>query len=150
MQKIRLVVVGSLKEDYWKAAINEYKKRLSRFCLFEIIEVEEKSKLSGRKKIDAECQLILTQTKGKTILFDLCGRNCTSEDFTKLMNNYQTEQTITIIIGGSNGVNQELISTASEIVKFGDATFPHQLFRVMAVEQIYRAFTINANLPYHK
>ena len=129
MQKIRLVVVGSLKEDFWKSAVNEYKKRLSRFCAFEIIEVEEKSKLIGRKKIDAESQLLLGQTKGKIILFDLCGRNYTSEDFAKLIKNYQTEQTITLIIGGSNGVNNELISAASEIVKFGDATFPHQLIQ---------------------
>ena len=150
MQKIRFVVVGSLKEDFWQAATNEYKKRLSKFCNLEIIEVQEKSNLPENAKVDEESKLILEKSKGKVLLFDRSGRDTSSEDLAALLKKYQTEPVLTFIIGGSNGVNESLKQSAFEKIKFGAATFPHQLFRVIALEQLYRAFAINASLPYHK
>jgi len=150
MQKIKLVAVGSLKEKYWKDAASEYKKRLSRFCNLEIIEVAEKSNLAIDAKIEEESKLLAEKCKGKVLLFDRSGADTSSENLAALLKKYQTEPVLTFVIGGSNGVDQKLKQISNEKIKFGAATFPHQLFRVIALEQIYRAFSINADMPYHK
>ena len=150
MQKIKLIAVGGLKEKYWKDAVEEYKKRLSRFCDLEIVEVTEKSNLPDNQKLEEESKLIIEKCKGKILLFDRAGADTSSEDLALLLKKYQTEPTLTFVIGGSNGVSQNLKAKADQKIKFGVATFPHQLFRVIALEQIYRAFSINAGTPYHK
>ena len=150
MQKIRIIAVGSLKEKFWEDAICEYKKRLLRFCNFEIVEVAEKSNLPTNAKIEEESKLILEKCKGKILLFERTGHDTSSEDLAALLKKYQNEPEISFVIGGSDGVCAQLKQIAQEKIKFGAATFPHQLFRVMAIEQLYRAFTINASMPYHK
>lgn len=150
MQKIRLVAVGGIKEKFYQDAISEYKKRLSRFCDFEIIEVAEKPNLPEEQKKIEESRLLFEKCKGKIILFDRTGTDTSSEQLAALLKAYQEEPIITFIIGGSNGVSTGLKANATKTIKFGSLTFPHQLFRVVALEQIYRAETINNNLPYHK
>ena len=150
MQKIKLVAVGSLKEKYWKEAVEEYKKRLLRFCDLEIVEVAEKSSLPLETKIEEESRLLLDKCKGKILLFDRAGADTSSEKLAELLKKHQNEPTLTFVIGGSNGVSDALKNSAEQKIKFGAATFPHQLFRVIALEQIYRAFSINAGTPYHK
>lgn len=150
MQKIRLLAVGSLKEKFWKDAVSEYAKRLSRFCDFEIVEVPEASALDGLQKIEKESLLIESKCKGKIVLFDREGKDCSSEGLAAMLKEFETEPVITFVIGGSNGVSEALKTKATKKLRFGSATFPHQLFRVLATEQIYRAFTILAGLPYHK
>ena len=150
MQKIRIVAVGGLKEKFWKDAIAEFEKRLSKFCDFEIVEVEEKANLPLTQKIEKESESILSKCKGKIFLFDRAGAETSSEDLARLLKDFCDEPVLTFVVGGSNGVSELLKQKATKKLRFGTATFPHQLFRVMATEQIYRAFCICANLPYHK
>ena len=153
MLKINLVCVGSIKEKFYTEAVKEYQKRLSRFCSLSIIEVQEEAfEKSIDKKIDKESEKILNACKGVIILLDREGKMLSSEDLAKSFDKLSTQgvSEISMVIGGSNGVNSELKSKARQIVSFGKITFPHQLFRVVLLEQVYRAFCINNKTPYHK
>ena len=157
---ITLISVGKLKEKYLKDAIDEYSKRLSRYCKLEIIELpdektpdnaSEKEELQIKEK---EGELILSKVKDNAyvIAMDLKGKNITSEEFAGFIENLGVtgNPNITFIIGGSLGLSQKVISRANYKLCFSKMTFPHQLFRVMLLEQIYRAFRIIKNEPYHK
>ena len=150
--KINIVAVGKIKEKFYTDAINEYKKRLSKFCDFNIIEVPEKSmETSLDKKTAEESELLLSACKGTIILLDRQGKEISSPDLANILDKTSfTTSTISFVIGGSNGVSQKLKQMANYTISFGKVTYPHQLFRVILTEQIYRAFTINAGLPYHK
>lgn len=150
MQKINLICVGSIKEKYLKDALAEYQKRLGRFCNFSVVEISEEAKLETNQKIESESNSILKKCSGKIALFDRKGADFSSEDLAEFLKANQTEPVLNFVIGGSNGVSDQLFKKANTKIKFGNATFPHQLFRVLAAEQIYRAFTINAKMPYHK
>lgn len=153
MLKINIICVGSIKEKFFIDAINEYKKRLSRFCLFNVYEIqEEANEKSITKKIDKESEKLLTACKGDIILLDREGKMISSEELANCLDKLSTLGTseISFVIGGSNGVNEKLKNTAKYTFSFGKITFPHQLFRVVLLEQIYRAFTITGGLPYHK
>lgn len=151
--KINIVAVGSIKEKYFTDAIAEYQKRLSRFCTFKVIEVPEDSKTENlEKKNENEGKAILSACKGVIVALDKGGKLLSSEnmaeEISKLQVNGNSE--ISFVIGGSNGLSNEVLKRSHLIVSFGKITYPHQLFRVVLAEQIYRAFTINAGLPYHK
>lgn len=153
MIKLNIVCVGTIKEKFFQDAVCEYSKRLSKFCKLQIIEVEEESKQQNiQKKIAQESEKLLLVSKGYIILLDRCGAMVSSNDisatFDTLKNSGISE--ITFIIGGSNGVSEELKEKVNKSISFGKITFPHQLFRVVLLEQIYRGFTISAGLPYHK
>lgn len=153
MIKLNIVCVGTIKEKFFQDAVCEYSKRLSKFCKLQIIEVEEESKQQNiQKKITQESEKLLLVSKGYIILLDRCGTMVSSNDisatFDTLKNSGISE--ITFIIGGSNGVSEELKEKVNKSISFGKITFPHQLFRVVLLEQIYRGFTISAGLPYHK
>ena len=153
MLKINIIAVGSIKEKFFTDAINEYKKRLSRFCKFSIIEVDEKAQeKSIETKIKQESQSLINVLKGYIILLDREGKEISSEGLAETLKDCanQSVAEISFIIGGSNGVSEELKRKANKIVSFGKVTYPHQLFRVVLTEQIYRALTINNNMPYHK
>ena len=141
MLHIRLVVVGSVKERFYVDAIAEYTKRLSKYCKYEIFEIKEST-------VKKETEQIAERIKGYSILCDIGGGLASSEEmagkFEKLS---QTTSVITFIIGGSDGVGELMVD---ERVSFGRITFPHQLFRVVLSEQIYRAFTIIKGEKYHK
>ena len=157
---ITLISVGKLKEKYLKDAIDEYSKRLKRYCKLEIIELpdektpdnaSEKEELQIKEK---EGELILSKVKDNSyvIAMDLKGKHITSEEFSSLIQDLGVtgNPNITFIIGGSLGLSQKVISRANYKLCFSKMTFPHQLFRVMLLEQVYRAFRIMKNEPYHK
>ena len=153
MIKIKIACVGSIKEKYFIDAIEEYKKRLGRFCTLSVVEVEEESRQQNiQKKIDIESERLLSASSGSLVLLDRTGQMVSSEDLAQHLKQSQIDgiSEITFIIGGSNGVNEKLKKACKMVISFGKITFPHQLFRVVLLEQIYRAFTINAGMPYHK
>lgn len=151
--KINIVCVGKIKEKFFVEAINEYAKRLSRFCDLKIIEVEEESKMSNTdKKCEIESENLLEKCGGIIVALDSSGKLLSSPEianFIKLKTNNGISE-ISFVIGGSNGLSQNLKNRADLVLSFGKITFPHQLFRVVLLEQIYRAFTILEGLPYHK
>jgi len=153
MIKVNIIAVGSIKENFYTEAISEYSKRMSRYAQVNIIEVQEDAQeKSISKKIDKESEKLDKVLRGYVILLDRQGELISSEKLAETIDKCQTEgvSEISFIIGGSNGVNEALKSRANKVISFGKITFPHQLFRVVLMEQIYRAFTINNNLPYHK
>ena len=151
--KINIVCVGKIKEKFFVEAINEYAKRLSRFCDLKIIEVEEESKMSNTdKKCEIESENLLEKCGGIIVALDGSGKLLSSPEianFIKLKTNNGISE-ISFVIGGSNGLSQNLKNRADLVLSIGKITFPHQLFRVVLLEQIYRAFTILEGLPYHK
>ncbi len=153
MLKVNIVCVGTIKEKFFTDAISEYSKRLSKFCKLQIVEVAEESKeQSIEKKIEIESERLKNACRGFIILLDRCKQEVSSEELSNMLDTLKSAGTseISFVIGGSNGVSEEFKRQANKCVSFGKITFPHQLFRVVLLEQIYRAFTISAGLPYHK
>ena len=156
MIKINVLAVGKVKEKYFLDGINEYKKRLSRFSDFNIIEIEEenfKNPTPSEIEIikEKEAQKILPNIKGKTIVMAIEGKKISSEKLASLILDFQNlSSTITFIIGGSYGLSDKMKDKADIKLSFSDMTFPHTLFRLMLTEQIYRAFTIINGVSYHK
>lgn len=153
MLKIRVVAVGGIKESFYREAVAEYVKRLGRWAKVEITETEEASHIedSARKR-EAEAEGILRRIKGKTVLLDVKGKRVKSEEIAELLDRtaLSGESEISFVIGGSNGVSPSVRSRADEVLSFGDITLPHQLFRVVLLEQLYRAETILHGASYHK
>ncbi|NLK95451.1 MAG: 23S rRNA (pseudouridine(1915)-N(3))-methyltransferase RlmH [Clostridiales bacterium] len=157
---ITIIAVGKIKEKYLKMAIDEYVKRLGRYCKVDIIELpDEKTPDNASEKDEylikeKEGKLILSKIKDRAyvIALDLNGKELTSEDFAKFIsiNGVQGNSNIVFVIGGSLGLSIEVLKRADFKLSFSKMTFPHQLFRVMLLEQIYRSFRINNNEPYHK
>lgn len=153
MLKVNIVCVGTIKEKFFTDAISEYSKRLSKFCKLQIVEVAEESKeQSIEKKIEIESVRLKNACRGFIILLDRCKQEVSSEELSNMLDTLKSAGTseVSFVIGGSNGVSEEFKRQANKCVSFGKITFPHQLFRVVLLEQIYRAFTISAGLPYHK
>ncbi len=145
MQKINIVCVGKIKEEFYRAAVSEYLKRLSRFAAVAVKEIEE------GKNLEEEAKNILKFSKG--YVFALCveGKKLSSESFAAEVKKLCDKgEEITFIIGSSCGLSQEVKNCADFKLSFSDMTFPHQLFRVILCEQLYRAFMINTSSIYHK
>lgn len=156
MIKVNLVVVGKVKEKYFADGIKEYEKRLSRFCEFKIVEVAEENYQKaddGRIEIikEREAERILPHLKGQVIALAIEGNKLSSEKFAKKIKGITDggQGVITFVIGGSYGLSDK-IKDKAELLSFSDMTFPHTLFRLMMVEQLYRAFSIIAGSAYHK
>ena len=157
---ISIITVGKLKEKYLKLATDEYSKRLSRYCKLDIIELQdEKTPDNASDKEEdqireKEGKLILSKIKDNTyvVAMDLKGNNLSSEEFSEFISNcgVMGNSNIIFIIGGSLGLSEEVRSRANYKLCFSKMTFPHQLFRVMLLEQIYRGFRIMKGEPYHK
>ena len=157
MIKIKLVAVGKVKEKYFTEAILEYSKRLNGYCEFTLVEVKEENfknpSASEIKKImQVEGERIEKAIKGYPIVFAIEGKKVSSEGLAQKIKTLtdRGEGEITFIIGGSYGVDERVKNLCKERTSFSDLTFPHTLMRVIAVEQIYRAFSINAGSEYHK
>ena len=153
---VYIVCVGKLKEAYWRDALAEYHKRLGRFCRLEIVEVAE-SKNTSRAPKDIERALgeegdrLLAAIKGTVVVLDPAGKEVTSEDLSALVKGAQDRgETLTFVIGGSDGLSAAVKARADHTIRFGRITLPHQLCRVVLAEQIYRAFCIGAGVLYHK
>jgi 23S rRNA (pseudouridine1915-N3)-methyltransferase len=158
--RITLITVGKIKEKYLKMAIDEYSKRLSKYCKLEIIEVmDEKApeKMSVSQEIivkDKEGDKILKYVKESSyvITLEIEGKSLTSEQLASKINQLGIEgkSHITFIIGGSIGLSEKVMKRSNYQLSFSKMTFPHQLMRVILLEQIYRSFRINNGEPYHK
>ncbi len=145
MQKIYFVVVGKIKESFYREAVAEYVKRLSRFAKVEIKELAEGA------DPEAEKGDILRACKGYVIALAVEGEKLSSEKLAKKLQNLTDEgKDITFVIGSSCGLADEVKACADYRLSFSDMTFPHQLMRVILAEQVYRAFMINAGATYHK
>ncbi|MBN3534802.1 23S rRNA (pseudouridine(1915)-N(3))-methyltransferase RlmH [Mycoplasma procyoni] len=142
--KITLIAVGNIQKQF-EALISEYKKKISFFRELNIIEIKEinEENISLKKKKETEKILEKIPKNTKTFLCSLQGKQKTSEEFSDLLD----EANICFVIGGSNGVEEEYFENK---INFSKMTFPHQLFRVMLVEQIYRGLAIKNNIKYHK
>ncbi len=149
---INLVCVGNLKEKFSKDEQNEYLKRLSAFCKFNVVEIKEQNQLENANLIlEKEGEEICKKLKGYVILCDIESKQMSSPDFAlKLQNIMQENSTITFVVGGSFGVSEKVKAKCNETVSFSKMTFPHNLFRIMLLEQIYRSFMISAGKSYHK
>lgn len=156
MIKINLICVGTIKEKFFTDAIKEYEKRLSSFCKFSILELKEINYFnpiqSEIEKIkNDEGKKILSKLGKFNVLLDLNGKELTSEELSDFILKKQNDTSeITFIIGGSYGVSEEVKQKVDFKLSFSKLTFPHQLMRVIFLEQIYRSFTIINNKGYHK
>ncbi len=152
MITVNIVCVGKLKERFWQEAEGEYLKRLSRFCKMKIIELAEQNKYDNIEKIiSMEGEEILASLNGKNVLLDIHGKELSSEEFAKKLEKEGNENsTISFIIGGSYGVSDYVKNKIEDKLSFGKITYPHNIARIILLEQIYRAFMINSNSKYHK
>ncbi|UWD34213.1 23S rRNA (pseudouridine(1915)-N(3))-methyltransferase RlmH [Mesomycoplasma molare] len=143
--KITIIAVGKLQTKF-QDIFNEYKKKIEFFSKLEVIEVKElnEENITLKKQKETEKILELIPKNSDIYLCSLKGKSYDSTEFSKTLE----RSNITFIIGGSNGLIEELI--LSKKIKFSNLTFPHQLFRIMLIEQIYRGFSILNNIKYHK
>lgn len=158
--KITLLTVGKIKEKYLRDAVSEYSKRLSRYCKLEIIEVADEktpdqASLAEEESIrQKEGERILKQLKNDSyvITLEIAGKMLTSEELAGKIDTLGIRGTshITFIIGGSLGLSDEVLQRSDYGLSFSKMTFPHQLMRVILLEQIYRGYRIIKNEPYHK
>lgn len=151
--KINLIAIGKVKESYIVEGVKEYMKRISRFAEFNLIELPDAPQgKTPEEQSDIEGKRLLEKAKGVIIILDGKGKNLSSEGLASYLDKKCTEGNgeFSFLIGGSHGHSAETKSKADLLLSFGAMTFPHQLFRLMLTEQIYRSLTINANLPYHK
>lgn len=150
---IKIIAVGSIKEKFIRDAIAEYSKRLSKYTKLEIIEVKDYDLGVPSLNMDREKEEIKKHLTSKDyiVTLEIEGEELSSIDFSKkidkiLINN----PNIVFIIGGSDGIDSEIKNMSNYKLSFSKMTFPHQLFRVLLLEQIYRAYKINNNESYHK
>ena len=150
---IKIICVGKIKEKYLKDAIEEYKKRLSKYTKLEIIEVNDIDNSNIDIVLNKEKELIerYIDSKDYVITLEIDGNMLSSEELAiKVDNIFNTNSTITFIIGGSYGIHKSIKERSNYKLSFSKLTFPHQLFRVILLEQVYRTFKINNNEAYHK
>lgn len=150
---IKLIVIGQLKEKYLKEAVEEYKKRISKYTNIEIIELKDEGLVEDNKAIELEGEKIKKHISNKdyVITLEIEGKELNSIEFAEKIRNIQIEYpNISFIIGGSNGLSKEIKELSNYHLSFSKMTFPHQLFRVLLLEQIYRSYKIINNEKYHK
>jgi len=158
--KISVIVVGKIKEKYFTEAIHEYSKRLSRYCKLNIIEVADEKTIESPSEAEAniikekEAERILKNISedAYVITLEIFGKMLDSVELADKIKNITVngKSHICLIIGGSLGLHKSVSDRADYKLSFSKMTFPHQLMRVVLLEQIYRAFRINNNEPYHK
>lgn len=151
---IQLLSIGKLKERYWQQACAEYAKRLQAYAKLKIVEIPEAKGASKDRILKKEGERLLTKLAKDTYLIVLAidGQSFSSPAFAEHLQQLTTYGTshLTFVIGGSYGLAKEVISRADLKLSFSNMTFPHQLMRVILLEQIYRACTINRGEVYHK
>ena len=159
MIKVTLITLGKLKEKYLRDAVDEYAKRLSRYCKLEIVELnpvnlpEKPSQSEINLALEKEAELIEKRIPDGSVVTALCveGKAMSSEKLADFVNvNTNGGKNMCFIIGSSYGLSDTIKQRAGLKLSLSEMTFPHQLFRVMLLEQIYRAFKINEGSTYHK
>lgn len=158
--KITVITVGKIKEKYLKDAIAEYSKRLSRYCKLEILEVADEKTPDGASEIveenirekEGERILKLIKEDAYVITLEISGKMLTSEELADRIETLgiQGESHLVFVIGGSIGLGREVLRRSDYALSFSKMTFPHQLMRVILLEQIYRSYRIINGEPYHK
>lgn len=158
--KITLVTVGKVKEKYLRDAIEEYKKRLSKYCKLEIQEVQDEKTPDAAsenqenliRSKEGERIMKYLRDDAYVITLEIGGKMLDSLEFSKKIENLgiQGKSHIIFVIGGSIGLGQQVLSRSNYALSFSKMTFPHQLMRVILLEQIYRGYRIMAGEPYHK
>lgn len=158
MLHIDIICIGKIRETFLKNAILEYSKRLSKYCILNIIELPDEklpNKLNdslsfGIKQKESNSILTKIRKDSYVIALDLKGSHYSSEEFSKKVETLSnTTSHITFLIGGSLGMTNELLSQCNELISFSKMTFPHPLIRVFLLEQLFRAFKISKNEIYH-
>ena len=150
---IKLITVGKIKEKYLKDAILEYTKRISKYTKLEIIELQDYDYDNKQIVLEKEKENIIKHINSRdyVITMQIEGKNISSEDFAdKIDKVFVTNPNIVFIIGGSYGLHDDIKKISNFSLSFSRMTFPHQLFRVLLLEQIYRAYKIINNESYHK
>lgn len=157
---IKIIAVGKVREKYMMEGIKEFSKRLSRYCKLEIIEVQDEKapeKLSIKqmeiiKEREGKRILCKIPSNGHVIILDIDGKNLSSQELSDKMDQLMVDgvNDIVFIIGGSIGLSREVIAKSDFKLSFSKMTFPHQLMRMILLEQIYRGFKIMKGEPYHK
>lgn len=158
--KITVITVGKIKEKYLKDAIAEYSKRLSRYCKLEILEVADEKTPDGASEIveenirekEGERILKLIKEDAYVITLEISGKMLTSEELADRIETLgiQGKSHLVFVIGGSIGLGREVLRRSDYAFSFSKMTFPHQLMRVILLEQIYRSYRIINGEPYHK
>lgn len=157
--KITVACVGKIKEKYFTDAINEYSKRLSRYVKLNIAEVTDEKAPESMSEAQAEQvkeiegeRLLKVIDDSFVVALAINGKKMTSEAFSDFISNNMVKgiSHITFVIGGSLGLSDKVLERADYKLSFSDMTFPHQLMRIVLLEQIYRAYRIMKNEPYHK
>ncbi len=149
---IRIICVGKIKEEYLNIAIKDYLARINKYYRIEIIEILDEGKLDEISSLNKESEKILEKiSDGYNILLDREGKLIDSMEFANVIDKaFISNSSINFIIGGSYGVNNLVKEKVDLKISFSKLTFPHQLFRVILLEQIYRGCKINNNEKYHK
>lgn len=160
MVSVTLIAVGKIKEKYLREALDEYAKRLSAYCKFEVVEVKDEKtpdSPSTREKqlvLEREGERISAKIPQGAAVVSLCveGKQMTSERFAELISGYSIRgiSKIAFIIGGSFGLDEKIKALSDVRLSFSEMTFPHMLMRVILAEQLYRGFTITEGKTYHK
>ena len=156
--RIQIVAVGKMKEKYFNETVSEYVKRLTRFCKLTVIEVgdernpKEQNKAQELIALSRESSRILQHIKNTTVVaMDVKGARVSSERFAEIIKSYyESNKSVSFVIGGSMGLGKDILDKSDLKLSMSDMTFPHQLARVILIEQLYRAFKIIANEVYHK
>jgi 23S rRNA (pseudouridine1915-N3)-methyltransferase len=157
--KIKIISVGKIKEKYLLEGIKEYAKRLSKYCKLEMIEVSDEkapenlSEAEKERIKDLEGEKVLNKISSEYVIaLAIEGKQLDSIDFSEMFNQIFTYKNsdISFVIGGSMGLSKDVYNRADMEISFSKMTFPHQLMKLILLEQIYRAFRINNNEPYHK
>ena len=147
---IKIICVGKIKEDYLKKGIEEYKKRITKYSKIEIIELDDESNGNILEK-ERDKILKYINERDYIITLEINGNNIDSIELSKKIESiYLNYSNITFIIGGSYGLHNDIKNKSNYALSFSKLTFPHQLFRMMLLEQIYRSFKISHNETYHK
>ena len=150
---IKIICVGKIKESFYRDAVDEYKKRLSKYTDIEIIEVLDEGLTDQKTTLKKESEKILKvlNPKDYIITMEIEGKELSSPELAnKIDSIFNINSNITFIIGGSYGLSDDIKNMSNFKLSFSKLTFPHQLFRILLLEQIYRAFKINNNESYHK
>ena len=158
--KVTILCVGKIKENFYRQAIDEYAKRLSKYCKFEIVEVADEktpdkaSEVQENQIKEKEADRILEKIKEDAYVFtlEIKGKRFTSEGFADCIqkSTLHGKSHLMFGIGGSLGLHEKVLKRSDQAISFSDMTFPHQLMRVILSEQIYRAYRIINGEPYHK
>lgn len=148
---MKIICVGKIKEEFFVDAIEEYSKRISKYTKLEIIQISDEANESVALKKEGEKILSKIKDNDYVVTLEIEGNSLTSLEFAKKIdNNFGSNKNLTFVIGGSYGLDDLVKQRSDYKLSFSKFTFPHQLFRVILLEQIYRAYKINHNENYHK